>query len=144
MGEYSSTRTHLTAHYLVGTCIILYSSCPGRQSSNFNAYSDCLPLYLAASFCQPESLASCIPDMSDRPPIVLDQGTGFVKVGYAGSNFPEQQYPSIVGRPILRAEERSGDVEIKDIMVGDDAAQVRSMLQISYPVSSIIPSRTYS
>lgn len=74
--------------------------------------------------------------MSDRPPIVLDQGTGFVKVGYAGTNFPEQQYPSIVGRPILRAEERSGDVEIKDIMVGEEAAQVRSMLQISYPVRS--------
>lgn len=72
--------------------------------------------------------------MSNCPPIVLDQGTGFVKVGYAGSNFPEQQYPSIVGRPILRAEERSGDVEIKDIMVGEEAAQVRSMLQISYPV----------
>lgn len=68
-------------------------------------------------------------------PIVLDQGTGFVKVGYAGSNFPEQQYPSIVGRPILRAEERSGNVgQIKDIMVGEEAAQVRSMLQISYPV----------
>lgn len=75
--------------------------------------------------------------MSDSPPIVLDQGTGFVKVGYAGSNFPEQQYPSIVGRPILRAEERSGDVKIKDIMVGDEAAQVRSMLQISYPVGRV-------
>ncbi|CCG83552.1 putative Arp2/3 complex subunit [Taphrina deformans PYCC 5710] len=74
--------------------------------------------------------------MGDRPPIVLDQGTGFVKVGYAGTNFPEQQYPSIVGRPILRAEERSGDIEIKDIMVGDEAAQIRSMLQISYPMEN--------
>ncbi len=67
--------------------------------------------------------------------IVLDQGTGFVKVGYAGSNFPDHQYPSIVGRPILRAEERSGGMEIKDIMVGDEAASVRRMLQISYPVT---------
>ena len=33
-----------------------------------------------------------------------------LKVGYAGQNFPEHQYPSIVGRPILRAEERSGDM----------------------------------
>lgn len=32
-----------------------------------------------------------------------------LKVGYAGQNFPTHQYPSIVGRPILRAEERSGD-----------------------------------
>ncbi|CUS13716.1 unnamed protein product [Tuber aestivum] len=57
-----------------------------------------------------------------------------LKVGYAGQNFPEHQYPSIVGRPILRAEERAGDMIVKDIMVGDDAAAVRTMLQITYPV----------
>lgn len=33
-----------------------------------------------------------------------------LKVGYAGQNFPEHQYPSIVGRPILRTEERQGDI----------------------------------
>ncbi|KAG9540813.1 hypothetical protein KCU79_g18894, partial [Aureobasidium melanogenum] len=50
-------------------------------------------------------------------PIVLDGGTGFLKAGYAGQNFPEQQYPSIVGRPILRTEEQTGlDVQLKDIM----------------------------
>ncbi|KAH3675577.1 hypothetical protein WICMUC_002666 [Wickerhamomyces mucosus] len=71
------------------------------------------------------------------PPIVLDQGTGFVKIGYAGSNFPEHTFPSIVGRPILRAEERAlSDVEIKDIMCGDEASQVRSALQISYPMEN--------
>ena len=50
-------------------------------------------------------------------------------------NFPDQQYPSIVGRPILRSEER-GDIVVKDIMCGDEAAAARSMLQISYPVRS--------
>ncbi|KAL7276143.1 Actin-related protein 2 [Rhizina undulata] len=64
-----------------------------------------------------------------------------LKVGYAGQNFPEFQYPSIVGRPILRAEERSGDVEVKDIMVGDDAAAVRNMLQITYPMENGIIKR---
>ena len=29
-------------------------------------------------------------------------------------------FPSIVGRPILRAEERLGSAEIKDLMVGDE------------------------
>ena len=29
----------------------------------------------------------------------------FVKVGYAGENFPRHIFPSMVGRPILRAEE---------------------------------------
>jgi actin-related protein 2 len=49
-------------------------------------------------------------------------------------NFPEFQYPSIVGRPILRSEEQAGDITVKDIMCGDEAAAARSMLQISYPV----------
>ncbi|TFB07169.1 Actin-related protein 2 [Trichoderma ghanense] len=71
------------------------------------------------------------------PPIVLDGGTGFLKVGYAAQNFPEHQYPSIVGRPILRSEERTdNDVIIKDIMCGDDAAAARTMLQISYPMEN--------
>ncbi|GKT91335.1 actin-like protein 2 [Colletotrichum tofieldiae] len=59
-------------------------------------------------------------------------------VGYAAQNFPEFQYPSIVGRPILRTEEKGedSDVAIKDIMCGDEAAAARTMLQISYPMEN--------
>lgn len=71
-------------------------------------------------------------------PIVVDNGTGFVKVGYAGSNFPEHVFSSIVGRPILRAEEReamsASGVEIRDIMVGDEAEAVRAYLQVNQPM----------
>ena len=71
---------------------------------------------------------------------MLDQGTGFVKIGRAGTNFPDHTFPSIVGRPILRAEERNTlvplDVEIKDIMCGDEAAKVRSLLEVSYPMEN--------
>jgi actin-related protein 2 len=42
----------------------------------------------------------------------------------------------MVGRPILRFEEKVEGVEIKDIMVGDMAAKVRSMLQITYPLEN--------
>ncbi|KAI4185834.1 MAG: hypothetical protein L6R41_003881 [Letrouitia leprolyta] len=76
-----------------------------------------------------------------EPPIVLDGGTGFLKVGYAAQNFPEHQYPSIVGRPILRSEEKSGDIVVKDIMCGDEAAAARSMLQITYPMENGIVKR---
>ncbi|KAL2038154.1 hypothetical protein N7G274_009102 [Stereocaulon virgatum] len=76
-----------------------------------------------------------------EPPIVLDGGTGFLKVGYAAQNFPEYSYPSIVGRPILRSEERSGDIVVKDIMCGDEAAAARSMLQITYPMENGIVKR---
>ncbi|KAL8801559.1 MAG: hypothetical protein Q9200_006914 [Gallowayella weberi] len=76
-----------------------------------------------------------------EPPIVLDGGTGFLKVGYAAQNFPEHQYPSIVGRPILRSEEKSGDIVVKDIMCGDEAAAARSMLQITYPMENGVVKR---
>jgi len=106
--------------------------------------------------------------MASGPPIVVDNGTGvitipisllhqliptqqFVKVGYAGSNFPEHGtyhyytprtstnspptvFPSIVGRPILRAEERVGSAVIKDIMIGDEAAANRNYLQVTQPM----------
>jgi actin-related protein 2 len=44
-------------------------------------------------------------------------------------------FPSIIGRPILRAEERvSGNSIIKDIMVGDEAAENRNFLQVTQPM----------
>lgn len=43
-------------------------------------------------------------------------------------------FPSIIGRPILRAEERQGDAVIKDIMIGDEAEQYRNYLQITQPL----------
>ena len=43
-------------------------------------------------------------------------------------------FPSIVGRPILRAEERVGSAIIKDIMVGDEAAAHRNYLQVTQPM----------
>ncbi|KAK6909511.1 actin binding protein [Kwoniella mangroviensis CBS 10435] len=72
--------------------------------------------------------------MDPSVPLVVDNGTGFVKCGYAGSNFPEYVFPSVVGRPILRAEERLGTSQIKDIMVGDEASEFRSFLQVSQPM----------
>lgn len=37
-----------------------------------------------------------------------------VKAGYAGDNVPRVQFPSLVGRPLLRAEEDYvGDIALK-------------------------------
>lgn len=69
-------------------------------------------------------------------PVVCDNGTGFVKCGYAGQNFPEFIFPSMVGRPMMRYEEEFKDVVLKDVMVGDEAAMHRSLLEINYPVEN--------
>ncbi len=66
--------------------------------------------------------------------IVSDNGSGYVKLGYAGDNFPRYVIPSIIGRPMLRAAQKIGDTELKEIMVGDEAAPLRAFLEISYPL----------
>jgi len=48
-------------------------------------------------------------NLGDYHCVVCDNGTGFVKVGYASENFPRSIFPSMVGRPILRAEEAISD-----------------------------------
>lgn len=75
-------------------------------------------------------------DSNGRKVIVCDNGTGFVKCGYAGSNFPAFIFPSLVGRPIIRSTSKVGDIEVKDLMVGDDASKLRSMLEVNYPMEN--------
>ncbi|KFD61760.1 hypothetical protein M514_03230 [Trichuris suis] len=60
----------------------------------------------------------------------------FVKCGFAGSNFPERIFPSIVGRPILRSRDRIGEFEVKDVMVGNECNGLRQMLHVSYPMDN--------
>ena len=47
-------------------------------------------------------------DNEGRKVVVCDNGTGFVKCGFAGSNFPTHIFPAMVGRPILRAKTNEG------------------------------------
>merc|ERR1711976_92670 len=75
-------------------------------------------------------------DSRGRKIVVCDNGTGFVKCGYAGSNFPTHIFPSLVGRPIIRAANRIDDIEVKDLMVGDEASKLRSMLEVNYPMEN--------
>ncbi|OBS67835.1 hypothetical protein A6R68_03624, partial [Neotoma lepida] len=71
-----------------------------------------------------------------RKVVVCDKGTGFVKCGYAGSNFPEHIFPALVGRPIMRSTTKVGNIEIKDLMVGNEASELRSMLEVNYPMEN--------
>jgi len=68
--------------------------------------------------------------------IVSDNGTGFVKCGHAGANFPEHVFPAMVGRPIIRSQAKAGEMEVKDLMIGEDAAACRQMLEITYPMEN--------
>lgn len=73
-----------------------------------------------------------------KTPVVCDNGTGFVKVGYAGTNFPGHTFRSMIGRPMLRADEKMDKkgFQLKDVMCGDEAAKYREFLEITYPLEN--------
>lgn len=75
-------------------------------------------------------------DAQGRKIIVCDNGTGFIKCGYAGANFPLKTFPSLVGRPIIRAQYQIDGIEVKDMVVGDEANKLRSLLELSYPMEN--------
>ena len=80
--------------------------------------------------------------------IVCDNGTGFVKVGKSSSNKPDFIFPSIVGTSkfnFLKGSTKCGQSEHTNalkglasdgVLVGDQAAEKRSYLDLVYPVSN--------
>ncbi|KAJ0972542.1 hypothetical protein J5N97_020501 [Dioscorea zingiberensis] len=72
--------------------------------------------------------------MDNRKVVVCDNGTGYVKCGFAGENFPSSVFPCVVGRPLLRYEESLMEQELKDTMVGAACSEFSNQLDISYPV----------
>ena len=71
----------------------------------------------------------------DFSKIICDNGTGYLKMGFAGDNFPRYHIPSIVGRPMLRSNQNVDGVALKEKMFGEEASPYRSLLDITYPIS---------
>lgn len=65
-------------------------------------------------------------------PIVLDNGSGTIRAGFAGEDLPKCYFPSYVGRPKhvrAMAGAREGDV-----FIGPMAQDLRGLLKINYPL----------
>lgn len=45
--------------------------------------------------------------------LICDSGTGYLKIGWSSEDFPRFTFPALVGRPLLRYEEKINDIEIK-------------------------------
>lgn len=74
-------------------------------------------------------------------PIVLDNGSGNIKAGFAGEEKPRVHQPSIVGRPkyqkimaVALADESVSKYNNIEAYVGSSARQNRGLLRLKYPI----------
>lgn len=72
----------------------------------------------------------------DKPPVVIDNGTGYTKMGYSGNVEPQYIIPTVLA---TRADEggvagKKDGVSDLDFFIGDEALKNSSTHQINYPV----------
>jgi centractin len=71
-------------------------------------------------------------DTLHNAPIVLDNGSGTIRAGFAGEDLPKCYFPSFVGRP-KHLRVLAGALE-GDLFIGQRAQELRGLLKIRYPL----------
>ncbi|KAL8841354.1 MAG: hypothetical protein Q9170_000985 [Blastenia crenularia] len=71
-------------------------------------------------------------DTLHNAPIVLDNGSGTIRAGFAGDDLPKCYFPSYVGRP-KHIRVLAGALE-GDVFIGQRAQELRGLLKIRYPL----------
>ncbi|KAI0271357.1 actin-like protein [Gloeopeniophorella convolvens] len=71
-------------------------------------------------------------DVLTNQPVVIDNGSGTIKAGFAGQDHPKCFFPSYVGRP-KHVRVMAGALE-GDVFIGRKAQEFRGLLRIKYPM----------
>ncbi|MHA1668601.1 MAG: actin, cytoplasmic 2 [Candidatus Heimdallarchaeaceae archaeon] len=67
-------------------------------------------------------------------PLILDNGTGFTKNGFAGEDQPRSVFPTVIGYP--KHPVVMPDVEgwVREFYIGEEAMNLRGLLRLVYPI----------
>lgn len=65
-------------------------------------------------------------------PLVLDNGSGSIRAGFAGAELPSAHFPSYVGRP-KHPRVLAGALE-GDVFIGSRAEEIRGLLKLNWPL----------
>ncbi|MGH0136620.1 UNVERIFIED_CONTAM: hypothetical protein FKN15_070027 [Acipenser sinensis] len=71
-------------------------------------------------------------DIIANQPVVIDNGSGVIKAGFAGDQIPKYCFPNYVGRP-KHVRVMAGALE-GDLFIGPKAEEHRGLLTIRYPM----------
>ncbi|KAG4070695.1 hypothetical protein HA402_013615 [Bradysia odoriphaga] len=71
-------------------------------------------------------------DVIVNQPVVIDNGSGVIKCGFAGDQIPKCRFPNYIGRP-KHVRVMAGALE-GDVFVGPKAEEHRGLLSIKYPM----------
>ncbi|KAI1709949.1 actin domain-containing protein [Ditylenchus destructor] len=75
-------------------------------------------------------------DVIANQPVVIDNGSGVIKAGFAGEQMPKCRFPNFVGRP-KHVRVMAGALE-GDIFIGPKAEEYRGLLSLKYPMEHSI------
>ncbi|RMG30959.1 MAG: actin, cytoplasmic 2, partial [Methanobacteriota archaeon] len=67
-------------------------------------------------------------------PLVIDNGTGLSKNGFAGEDQPRSVFPTLVGYPKYQSIMTDVDHYVRDYYIGDEALNLRGVLKLEYPI----------
>ncbi|MCD6491401.1 MAG: actin, cytoplasmic 2 [Candidatus Njordarchaeia archaeon] len=73
------------------------------------------------------------PELENKA-VVIDIGTGYTKIGFAGEEWPRSVIPTVVGYPKYDAVMPESETYALEYYVGRDAIHMRGVLQLVWPL----------
>ena len=66
--------------------------------------------------------------------LVIDNGTGLSKNGYAGEDQPRSVFPTLIGYPKYQSIMTDVEHYVREYYIGEEALNLRGVLRLLYPI----------